>query len=291
MNVKVIKEPYLDRFTNCFLVEEGKTALLADTGLYQSLPLIEKVIEQPTAILCTHGHWDHIGGHHTFQKKGVKLYGHPGDENMTEDLQFQWNALYEQFSGEFEITNARRETYFQECGQAVQLDVSVQDGDILDFGNIRVEVLETPGHSSGSVCYYIPEEGLLLNGDTVSGAGFFNGLPQVNDMTKYRASLERLQKIRVEKVCSCHSEDILDEKQYQRALREGLDCLDRLEMLTRAYLEKNEERIQIGALADELCKKEGKGGGSGAMITAVACLKLFSEEFDTANVCCQKYIL
>jgi glyoxylase-like metal-dependent hydrolase (beta-lactamase superfamily II) len=42
---------------------------------------------------------------------------------------------------------------------------------ILSFGNYRMEVLHTPGHSPGGVCLYIAEEGLVITGDTLFADG------------------------------------------------------------------------------------------------------------------------
>ncbi|MFN8559817.1 MAG: MBL fold metallo-hydrolase [Dehalococcoidia bacterium] len=55
-------------------------------------------------------------------------------------------------------------------------------------GGVRVQVLETPGHSVDSVCYYLEEEGVLFSGDTLLGSS----TTTVWDLYSYMASLERL---------------------------------------------------------------------------------------------------
>lgn len=63
------------------------------------------------------------------------------------------------------------------------------DGKVIDLGaGTRVQVLNTPGHSVDSLCYYIEEEGVLFSGDTILGSS----TTTVNDLADYRASLQRL---------------------------------------------------------------------------------------------------
>ena len=56
---------------------------------------------------------------------------------------------------------------FQGMPLGFHADEFVTDGQELTFLGVTWKVLETPGHTAGSVCYYIPEERLLLAGDTL----------------------------------------------------------------------------------------------------------------------------
>ena len=49
----------------------------------------------------------------------------------------------------------------------VKPDVLVNDGDILEFGSIRLKVIATPGHTVGGCCYYSEEDKVLFSGDTL----------------------------------------------------------------------------------------------------------------------------
>ncbi len=51
------------------------------------------------------------------------------------------------------------------------IDVRVSDGETFDFGDFRVEVLETPGHTRGHVVYYIPQQAVAFVGDTLFAMG------------------------------------------------------------------------------------------------------------------------
>lgn len=56
---------------------------------------------------------------------------------------------------------------FDETVRPVPEVQDLHEGDIIDTGDHRFTVLETPGHSEGSICLYEPETGILISGDTV----------------------------------------------------------------------------------------------------------------------------
>ncbi len=49
----------------------------------------------------------------------------------------------------------------------VEIDRFISANTTLNLGNERIEVIETPGHSPGGVCYYVPESSFILTGDTL----------------------------------------------------------------------------------------------------------------------------
>ena len=66
------------------------------------------------------------------------------------------------------------------------------EGDVFDLGGCRLRVIETPGHTPGGVCYFLPDDRLLLSGDTLfAGSVGRTDLPG-GDMPTLMASLAKL---------------------------------------------------------------------------------------------------
>ena len=103
-------------------------------------------------IVSTHGHWDHIGDNaavaaHT----GADIAVHPLDRSRLENPQ----PLFAPF----------------EIPPSVPA-VELAEGGEIRFGDIRLTVLHTPGHTEGSVCLYAADEGVLFSGDTLFAGGW-----------------------------------------------------------------------------------------------------------------------
>jgi glyoxylase-like metal-dependent hydrolase (beta-lactamase superfamily II) len=97
----------------------------------------------------------------------------------------------------------------------VEPDITVDDGDVFELGELKLEVIHTPGHTMGSVCYYEPNKKWLFSGDTVFKYGFGRyDLPSGNAYELLK-SLERLVELDVECLYPGH-EDIVegDAKKY-----------------------------------------------------------------------------
>lgn len=67
------------------------------------------------------------------------------------------------------------------------------DGDVVEVGDLRVDVLGTPGHSSDSLSFWLPDEASLLTGDTVLGRGTSVVAHPDGSLGAYLGSLRRLQ--------------------------------------------------------------------------------------------------
>jgi hydroxyacylglutathione hydrolase len=103
-------------------------------------------------IVTTHGHWDHFGDNAAVQKHtGAPVAVHPLDRGRLEHPEPLWAP--------FEIPPSVAAVELQEGGEVV-------------FGEIRLRVLHTPGHTEGSVCLYAADDGLLLSGDTLFAGGW-----------------------------------------------------------------------------------------------------------------------
>lgn len=102
-------------------------------------------------IVSTHGHWDHIGDNAAVaDHTGAEIAVHPLDRER---------LVHPQPVAAFEIVPSI---------PAVEL----AEGGVIRFGEIRLRILHTPGHTEGSVCLLAEDEGLLYSGDTLFAAGW-----------------------------------------------------------------------------------------------------------------------
>lgn len=100
-----------------------------------------------SAILLTHAHFDHIGGVAKLKSlSGAKVYLSELETTLSKDPQANLSADYH-------------------TPVTVSPDVSVRDGDVFTEADITFRVISTPGHTEGSCCYYIDENGSGGTGD------------------------------------------------------------------------------------------------------------------------------
>ena len=194
---------------NAYLIRGADRSLLIDTGF--RLPPCRRAIEEGLAqagadrarldILCTHIHTDHTGQCLDLIAPGRTIYIGAGDYPMTfrsYDSYF-WALTDKRFAREgFPAAEAR---VLLETNPARTLGpdlerlscVPLSDGDALTVGDCALEVIETPGHTPGSVC--------LIAGDVIfSGDTLFQGSCGRTDFPggswkEMEASLRRLYEL------------------------------------------------------------------------------------------------
>ena len=174
----------------CYLITGTARALLLDTG-YGTGDLAETVrglYDGPVTLAHTHTHFDHTGADRQFPE----IYAHPAD----------WPMLL------------RRD------GIAEDALRPLAEGECLDLGGRVIEVLETPGHTPGSVCFFDRENRLLFTGDYISDVTVYLCGPEA-DPAQYRESLLRI--LSMEQDCDvylgCHGKAEQDAAQGRRLLR------------------------------------------------------------------------
>lgn len=167
---------------NCYLLvdSESKSALIIDPGddaAYISGE-ITKLEVTPVGILATHGHFDHVMAAFELQ--------------MMYNIPFRMSA-FDQF-----LLTRMTETAEHFLGHAVvepppTITSTFADNDEIRLGKLRITVMATPGHTPGSVCFYLQKEQILFSGDTIFAMGGVGRTDfSYGDKEKLYASLLRI---------------------------------------------------------------------------------------------------
>jgi len=127
------------------------------------------------AILLTHGHFDHIIAADKMRAiTNAEIYCHCAEKLMLADHELNLSTMIKK-------------------KLSVTPDKVLQDGDTFRFGNTALEILHTPGHTPGGVCYYDRENSNLFTGDTLFRESVGRtDFPQSNSKTLKKSIAEKL---------------------------------------------------------------------------------------------------
>jgi len=138
------------------LSDESKECVIIDPGCsdeVESLQLMDYIKEEglkPVRVLLTHTHIDHVMGC-----------------NMVEELTGLGPELHEAGMVFLDHSTQTAETYGFSLDKNPVPKAFIQEGEDIVFGNSKLEVLYTPGHANGSVCFLSREDGFVIVGDVL----------------------------------------------------------------------------------------------------------------------------
>ena len=128
--IPILRDNYAYLLTEA---ETGGTAVVDPGEAAPVLAALEQRGRRLDWVVLTHHHHDHVGGVAEIkQRTGCKAVGPRGEFNRMPDL-----------------------------------DLTVAEGESFTLGHAVAEILETPGHTAGHVCYYFPDDPALFSGDTL----------------------------------------------------------------------------------------------------------------------------
>ena len=144
--------------TTCYIIYNKDTneAMIVDPGdQAEDISMRCRMLGVvPKAILLTHGHFDHMMAAGKLKEEfHIPIYAAEKEVPLLADARANLSAMW-----------ARP--------VCIKPDCLVKEGDELDICGFSITVIETPGHTIGGVCFYIPEEEVLLSGDTLFCGSF-----------------------------------------------------------------------------------------------------------------------
>jgi hydroxyacylglutathione hydrolase len=139
---------------NCSVLGDEQTheAMVIDPGdqIDDILAILKHENLKLKQIVVTHAHIDHVGGAMKLKAAtGAPILMNQDDQALLKllDVQAAWIGM--------------------RPPGAVLVDESVSDGSVLKIGSIPANVIHTPGHTEGSICLYLPDQQILIAGDTL----------------------------------------------------------------------------------------------------------------------------
>ena len=189
-------------------------------------------------VINSHHHVDHIRGNGLFSNAQIMIH-----ELETELLKDEEKAKISNSIDQWDELMPGLD--FRTANQEINLALSdacpspydssrtvlpLKDGQILDFGSVKAEVLHTPGHSAGHCCFWFPEEELLFCSDIcLTKAGPWYG-EHLADPAEMMRSIHRIIALKPPRVISSHIHEIVDDP---------IPCLTEF----KQRIEKREERV------------------------------------------------
>ncbi len=137
--------------TNCYILQSDSTALVIDPGdeSERIIRFLKDIAVKPTHIVATHTHFDHVLGVDTIRAKlKIPFLIHRDDLSMLESMQ----SRVRQIMG-FSVPPPPK------------VDQFLEDGQSIEFGQDKVKVIHTPGHSPGSIS--LAGQDFVMTGDAL----------------------------------------------------------------------------------------------------------------------------
>jgi len=186
--------------THCYLLNGSEHSLLIDTGIgiCNIYDKVIKLTDKPITAVASHIHWDHIGGHKYFPD----FYAHEDELNW---LNGKFPLTMEQIKGMVvdrcdlpDGYDVNKYEFFQ--GKPTKV---LKGNEVINIGDRFVQIVHTPGHSPGHMCFFEKERGYLFTGDLVYKDTLFAYFPSTDPET-YLNSLEQVSTLPVKQVFPAH---------------------------------------------------------------------------------------
>jgi len=204
-HINFIEAPNRGKFPycHCLLIEDDQRALI-DTSF--GMENLQKLLKTPVDIIVnTHFHEDHIYNNNYFPEAQVWMHAldAPGARSMDTFMEYYGFA---EFGGE---------KLGQEFVDSIDLQASpvhreLVDGELLDFGHVKLRVVHTPGHTPGHCAFYEEKTGLLFSADIdLSSFGGWYG-HRCSNIDDFISSIKKCLELKPNIIVTSHKGIITD---------------------------------------------------------------------------------
>ena len=179
---------------NVYLIVGTYKTVMIDSGIDSSFGDLKDALSDigftpadVDLVVNTHEHFDHIGGNKYFYRTAIIAAGRLAAAKITEKDEYV--TMYSSFSADYRYTKPH---------------LWFESGAFIDLENAKLEVINTPGHTSGCICIYEEYNKLLFSGDTVFAHGTLSAIAPSGSAGDYVHSMDVLNTKKIERLFPGH---------------------------------------------------------------------------------------
>lgn len=188
-NIWAIYEPFQWQEVISYLIVGTRSAVLFDTGngIGDIKAVVDQLTDKPVRVINSHSHFDHIGGNHQFDD----ILSVSTPFTLARTVGIQSDELSMEVSPEARCRDLP-EGVTEESHRIKPFSISekIADGDLLDIGGRKLEVLQVPGHTDDSIALLDRNGGFLWSGDSFYEGPIWLFFAET-DLVAYARSVER----------------------------------------------------------------------------------------------------
>lgn len=218
--ITIAEAKTVNRFVYIYMIC-GEKVWLIDTGvsgsekvIFNYLKTIGRRPEEISKIILTHSHPDHIGSAKSIKEiTGCSIVAHPAERSWIEDVGSQFRE--------------RPVPGFNSLvGGSVTVDHAVEDGDLIEPDNIpELRVVHTPGHSKGSLSFFLKNDNALFCGDAILLPG---QMPIYENILACVESVNKLKRIKGAEILLSSWDEPRKGGEVYKAMDDSLEYLSKI---------------------------------------------------------------
>ena len=226
MQENVFRIRGIGKGSHSYIIRGNRANMLIDSGLDSNFPHLQECmssvglkVRDIDIVVNTHEHFDHIGANRYFQESSI-IAAHRFAANKM--------AFNDRFVTMYKSGDMNQ--------PALHVHLWLESRSRLDLGDFTLDIIHTPGHTSGSICIYEPEKKFMFTGDTLFSGGELSFIAESGSLGDYINSLSSLETRKINTIYPGHGE-VSDNPgdDLSRAIGNAMNLLKKEEEVTVTF--------------------------------------------------------